>query len=522
MPIKYTRALLLAYGLLNAALYSSLLPLWEGFDEEFHYGYVQYLGGHHRLPVLGRTELSREINQSIGLLPMSYVMINNLHLQGVRTFDEYFALDSATRHDLYRQAHEIPTDLRLTEARRYYVNYEVHHAPLAYLLMVVPDAIFSHASLPTRVWIVRLLASVACVVLMFGAVWSLGIEAGLDDGFAAILVFLIFSCQMFWATIAHIGNDWLAVPLAAWCVMWALRYHRDPDRRNAAWLAAVLALGLLAKAYFLVFVPLYLLAMALWFRMRKMRRQHLLAMLMIPLMVAGPWYLRNLLLYGNFSGRIEETSGVSTSGALSSLASIPWLKSLPFMARGAFWMGNSSFTDFSVGTMNLVLLLLTIAVALYCRHARKVDAFLWAPFVLFCGAMLYVTGSSYAYTKGLAIAASPWYLQAVMPLLLCVALLGCQRSGAAGRGIAIVSVILWGYVLAVTYTAKLLPLYGGFGGGRSTLHDIARWYLHDWQRTSDILSTTSLMPSALLAGLLIPLLIVLGCSAVAVCKRPIS
>jgi len=34
---------LLAYGLLNATLYTGLLPLWEGFDEPFHFAYVQQL-----------------------------------------------------------------------------------------------------------------------------------------------------------------------------------------------------------------------------------------------------------------------------------------------------------------------------------------------------------------------------------------------------------------------------------------------------------------------------------------------
>ena len=197
MPAKYTRALLLIYGLLNAALYSSLLPLWEGFDEEFHYGYVQYLGAHHRFPVLGPTALSLEINRSIGLLPMSYIMIRNVRLKGVRTFDEYFALDSATRHSLFDEAHSIPTDLRLSESAQYYTNYEVHHAPLAYILMAVPDSLLSSVSLPMRVWIVRLFASMACVLLMFRGMRALGAEVGLDENFTAIVVFLTFSCQMF-------------------------------------------------------------------------------------------------------------------------------------------------------------------------------------------------------------------------------------------------------------------------------------------------------------------------------------
>ena len=513
MTARHIRALLVIYGILNAALYSSLLPLWEGFDEEFHYGYVQYLGAHHRLPVLGPTALSLEINKSIGLLPMSYIMIRNVHLKNVRTFDQYFALDSATRHSLYGEAQSIPTDLRLSESAEYYTNYEVHQAPLPYLLMAIPDSLMSHVPLPRRVWIVRLLASMACVLLMFRGMWALGAEAGLNEAFTAILVFLMFSCQMFWATVAHIGNDWLAVPLAVWLIVWALR-------RNAVWLAVILGLGLLSKAYFLVFVPLYLVAAIAWYRKGAIPARGLAGLVAIPAALAGPWYLRNLLLYGNITARVEETNGVTAAGALKSLLSIPWLKSIPFMARGAFWMGNSSFTDFSILTMNTLLLLLAIALVLYVRKGvRMRDVFLWSPVVLFCAAMVYVTGSSYTFTKGEATAASPWYVQAVMAPLLCLAMLGCQKSGRLGRWIAMASVALWGYILAATYVAKLIPLYGGFSGGRSTLRDLGAWYLSDWSRTSDILSTTAMVPWAVLVTLLAILLAVLAATMAALLAR---
>ncbi len=505
------------YGLLNAALYSSLLPLWEGFDEEFHYGYVQYLGAHHRLPVLGPTALSLEINRSIGLLPMSYIMIRGLQAKGVRTFDEYFALDSATRHSLYAEAQSIPTDLRLNESAQYHTNYEVHHGPLAYLLMAIPDSVLSRVPLPRRVWIVRLLASMACVLLMFRGMWSLSWETGLHAHFTAALVFLTFSCQMLWATVSHIANDWLAVPLAVWLIVLALRCHRQPSVRAAVWLGAVLGLGLLSKAYFLVFVPLYLLAALVWYRKGTMPARGLAALFAIPMVLAGPWYVRNLMLYGNLSGRVEESNGVTTAGALKSLISIPWLKSIPFMARGAFWMGNSSFTDFSVRTMNAVLLLLGIALVLYVRQGvRRREVFLWAPVILFCGAVIYVVGSSYSFTKGEATAASPWYLQAVMTPLLCMAMLGCQRSGRVGRWVAGGSVVLWGYILAATYVAKLFPLYGGFAAGRSTLRELGGWYLSDWTRTSDILSTTTMVPATVLWSLLAILLAVLPATVAAV------
>jgi hypothetical protein len=241
-------------------------------------------------------------------------------------------------------------------------------------------------------------------------------------------------------------------------------------------------------------------------------------MIGIPLLLAGPWYLRNVLLYGNPSGRLEESSGVSMGGALRSLASIPWLHSLPFMARGALWLGNASFTDYSVRTINDLLLLLAAAIGLYGWSARRHPdraalgrefAALWSPILLFTAAMIYVAGSSYTYTHGAADAASPWYLQAVMPLFLCVALLGCQRSPRAGRWVAVLSCVLWGYVLAGTFVAKLFPLYGGFRGGRSTLRDIYRWYTTSWPSIADILNTTALAPAAVLLVLLFCVLAVL-------------
>jgi hypothetical protein len=58
------RFFLILFGALNGLLYSSLLPLWEGFDEPFHYAYVQDLSVDQRLPVLGRANLSAEVWRS--------------------------------------------------------------------------------------------------------------------------------------------------------------------------------------------------------------------------------------------------------------------------------------------------------------------------------------------------------------------------------------------------------------------------------------------------------------------------
>src|SRR5712671_5118902 len=87
--------LIVIFALVNGALYALLLPLWEGFDEPFHYAYVQELSTRSRIPVLGRSNLSREIWDSLLLVPVSQVVQRNIPV--LRTFESYFSLPPSTR-----------------------------------------------------------------------------------------------------------------------------------------------------------------------------------------------------------------------------------------------------------------------------------------------------------------------------------------------------------------------------------------------------------------------------------------
>src|SRR5678815_2292967 len=86
---------LLAYGALNAILYSTLLPLWDGFDEPFHYSFVQHLARTRELPVTGHTPISGEVQRSLELAPASHLVQRNLPF--VTTFADYFHLPPEER-----------------------------------------------------------------------------------------------------------------------------------------------------------------------------------------------------------------------------------------------------------------------------------------------------------------------------------------------------------------------------------------------------------------------------------------
>lgn len=298
------RTALLLYGALNAILYAGLLPLWDGFDEPFHYGYVQYLRAHGSLPVLGRAVLSGEIVQSLDLVPASYAVQLNLR-RGV-TFDTYFALPQARRTELRRELEQI--DARTAFAPSQSPNYEAHQAPLAYLLLAPFDAVWSHAPLTVRILRLRLIGAQLSVLLLWLATFRLARRMGLPESIPLCVMFLVFSSQMFYATICHVANDWLAVPLLTLLLGEAISLYLQPKAATSIRLALWLAAGLLTKAYFLSAVPLVFALVALCSLRRRLPWRHAAACIVLSSGIAAPWYARNLLLYRNFTG-MQETAG---------------------------------------------------------------------------------------------------------------------------------------------------------------------------------------------------------------------
>ncbi|MBI3679624.1 MAG: hypothetical protein HY235_04440 [Acidobacteria bacterium] len=47
---------------------------------------------------------------------------------------------------------------------------------------------------------------------------------------------ILLSCQMTWATIAHVSNDWLAEPVAVWTLVALISYGASPRWREPAWM----------------------------------------------------------------------------------------------------------------------------------------------------------------------------------------------------------------------------------------------------------------------------------------------
>jgi hypothetical protein len=112
--------------------------------------------------------------------------------------------------------------------------------------------------------------------------------------------------------------------------------------------------------------------------------------------------------------------------------------------------------------------------------------------------VVYASLVTFAHTHG-GLATGSWYALPVLPALIAVLLGGLERGGRAGAVLAGGLVALGAYLLAATYFAKLLPLYGGYEGS-ARLGPLLDWYVRNG-RTGEILSTTAFAPATALWAL---------------------
>ena len=339
MPRAILAALWLCF-LLRALFYCSIVPLWEGYDEYAHFAFIQYFATTGTLPDARHTNTSREVQESMRLAPMPWMQRD---LRQNVTHDSWWRLPPPERADRERRLRDLPPQWATEPSQDFVPIYEAQQPPLYYVLLAAPYRLFSATPLITRVWWLRLFtAALASLVIPLGFLTAREI---LGDVRAALAVTaLIASMPELMLTVCRIGNDALAVVAGTLCLLLAFR-TRDANHRTryAALLGIATGLALLTKAYFLALLPPLLLLPLLVWRKRALVPSLLLAA--GPVVIAGWWYARNLLLTGSLSGEQTEVAiqRFSAVEMLHMIARVPWIKAADFIFMSHIWLGDWSF-----------------------------------------------------------------------------------------------------------------------------------------------------------------------------------
>lgn len=496
--IDAARKAILLFAIVNAALFSALLPLWEGFDEPYHYGYVEELWQSKKLPVFARTPLPYDVVASFPLAPVSSIL--RRAVPEAIAYDAWFALPDGERERSRHALEQLRAAPRIVSRG----NYEAHQPPLAYLLLAPLDWSIAKFSLTLRVLVLRLFCGVCSVVLLFLGASALCRELDAPEPFATAALFGIFCSEMLYATTAHVANDWLAVGVSSLFLATLTGFVRAPGRRTALVVAGWLAAGLLTKAYFLVFA-VFAAGVMLW--QCRSRVRTLLPAAALVAVVAGPWYVRNIVLYGNAGGTPEAFDGIGIRQTLAAARRIDWPATAGYLARASLWTGNNWFNSYSRTTLNVLLAMIALAMVAWVWRRRSIRSAEWTVFaavVVFLVAIAYEGCAMVADRPGQLVAGpSPWYPQVLLAPVMALAYLGLSGWKRIGRVLAGAMVTLWAWILIATWTFKLFPMYAGGFSSAMRAGEVWNWWMHSHALT---LSVTALAPAAwLYAGLAIAL-----------------
>lgn len=513
--------LFLALGLANAVLYSNLQPLWEGFDEPFHYAFVEHVATRGALPAFGSAHVALDVEESLRLAPASLPVRANLPY--VMTYSEYFALSDGERAARRGALWRIPADWRRTVRPGANMNYEAQQAPLAYLALAPLDRLWARESLPARVLRLRLFCAAAAVLACFGAALALARAFEMDRAATSLMLLLLVSAQMFYGATAHVANDWLSVSLAAWFVVALVRYLKTPGVPAAIWLGLIVGLGVLAKASFLAWAAAGGLAVLMTTLRRRGRIAQVLAFAALLLALTAPWFMRNYRGHGSFSVMQQTMRGIHGSDILRAALALPWGETIVAQLRAALWTGNSSFNSFSRATLNVILILLGMALVAWLvtlSRARRAQLETWMAVSLgvFCLALAYACAVFYASRAGV-VHLMPWHTVPAFLPLACLLACGLRRARTAGEFLAAGLALGFVYLNIATYVLKLIPQYAGCDEGRVRIRELYGCYVAAADRTMRLLSDTALGPAWLILVLTAVTSILALCAAGVTLKR---
>src|ERR1022692_3708888 len=236
--------------------YSSMLPMWEGYDEWAHFSVIRHMAVSHEVLVARDAPVPRDVEASLQLAPVPWEM-RSLPPPWL-TQDAYWSLPAEMRARREAAFRTMPPAWSREAGAGPFRAYEALQPPLYYWMMTPALRLLGGSSLAVQVmtlrWLSVLLASLA-IPLVF-SVGRMVLDEPLALGSAAIVALMPGVAL----DVARVGNDGLSMVLFSLLAWLAVRMvTRGWDLWPAIGLGFSLGLGLLTKAYFLTAIPAFAL-----------------------------------------------------------------------------------------------------------------------------------------------------------------------------------------------------------------------------------------------------------------------
>ncbi len=466
-----------------ATFFALMTPLGEGFDEPFHFAYIQYLAQTGRIPLGHSSRISREIESFLQNQPISWGLRRNSST--LLSHEEYWAHPNREKMDALF--------LSLRFSRRYDEGaaeisgqYESHQPPLYYLLMTPVFAIAAWVSSFSSAFFWVRLASLAVASLIAPGSFFLARAVLKDDRIAGSVAAIVVLFPGLYPDVFRISNDALTVPLACWTFVFLASYLKKPQPVYLYSLAALLVAGLWTKAFFIPILAAVVLTLVCFSEIRAA------AIVLLSSIIGWPWYLYNVAHSGSLTGLPETiASHSSILSSIGALWTLDWKNVLNVLVSSHIWVGNWSFIGVRSWMYQVIFWLFLISLAGLAGRAARSNRGIVAlviGYLVFLGSLIYYATQVFQQT-GTSVAEG-WYLTTFLPVEAVLFVAG-MRSLLGRLWTLPVSMMKLFLTALLAYTAAFvsLPYYAGITSHKPDGH-LATYHPH--------LSDFSLMSSHLL------------------------
>lgn len=306
-------AILSAAFLIVGGLYSILTPLFEAGDEIWHYPFVQHLASGNGLPV--QDPARRDLWEQEGGQPPLYYALSAATTFWIDTRD---LPDRLWRNPYAKIGIPLAYGNKNLIIHTGAEDFPWHDTALAVHLIRILSLLLSLCTVVLTYYIAKeILTDTARNLRTSDASVPAGLREGILSGVPIFAAALVAFNPMFLFVSASVNNDSLAVALASLALLLTLRLEtRAIDRRRPILLGILCGFAALTKESDLALLPLGL-GVAAWVAWRRYPSSRIftritraaadflapgLSIAIPTLVIAGWWYLRNYILYGDLLG----------------------------------------------------------------------------------------------------------------------------------------------------------------------------------------------------------------------------
>ncbi len=455
-------AFLLGGSLALGFAHIAILPPWEGFDEPYHYSYVQQLSETGELPSRETARVSQDVARYALAAPMPYELTPPV------TYHSFFDPSKGAANRSLGLVHKLPARPRQYEPSNWH-NSERKHPPLYYVLLTPIYRLTRHLSWGAHLFSLRLASYLLAWLALALAVWGcLRLAARADSprwqwaALGTALWPLLFPA--WFPEMARMGNDSLCALIAT--LVWLATVHRAGSRVSVRFAVAtgiLLGLGCLTKAFFVPFA----VSIVLWWVIGGAGRSRWASVglasvaALTACAIAAWWYLDHWDTYFRIATSAR-TDGL-VNGLSRNFSLWAWLRGHAAFVTTVAWSGTWSLARPQYGflfPLSSLVILTAVAYAAALRRAR-VASIEWLP-VWFSLPML-VALSYYVLVRvaatGEGKGAVGYYLHVLVgPLGFAVGLGLCtaQRSPAFRRVFRALAVYAVGFGVAISWAQVML------------------------------------------------------------------